>query len=277
MAAPSGPPRAAESPLTRKLGPLPAWQWGALAALGIAGAVILRRRAASSSTSSSSGAGDPSTNGAAGAVGIDPSTGAALYPNSTYDSSSNPNGPDLQGVLDVLTQDEQNEQDQAALGGVATPGGGGDNPPAGTPGGPPLPGASGGPLPPASPPPGSTTGGGGPGKPPPAPPVVGGTAPPPPRTINPGTNKPPNPQPVGVRNPHDYPSQIAALTTQGKAIWSFATIKNGKISGAAVPPGTPVYALIPTGYGPIWEQYFDPRKLPNGTKVGTLARFKPAA
>lgn len=108
-----------------------------------------------------------------------------------------------------------------------------------------------------------------------------GPAGPPGKQGEPGTAPPVKTKPkpggkVGTRlSSKNYPAQIYGLTSQGKSIVQFATVKNGSISGKNVgKSGAPVYALINTVYGPVWEQYFDPRKVPNGTKVGTLPQFK---
>lgn len=47
----------------------------------------------------------------------------------------------------------------------------------------------------------------------------------------------------------------------------------GKYSGHQVTGGAPVYALVGTGFGPVWEQNFDMSKLPAGTKIGTPAQL----
>lgn len=93
-----------------------------------------------------------------------------------------------------------------------------------------------------------------------------------------GSKKVPPGTPGGVGSkisPTDFPKQIAALTAQGKKLVTFATIKNGKISGKNVgQSGAPVYALTDGPYGPIWVQGFTPSKLKNGTKIATLPQFK---
>lgn len=83
-------------------------------------------------------------------------------------------------------------------------------------------------------------------------------------------------QPVGGRqSPTDFPQQIPALTSIGKSVVSFATVQNHRIVGKNVgASAAPVYALVNTRYGPIWQQGFNPTKLPNGTKIGTLPQFK---
>lgn len=49
------------------------------------------------------------------------------------------------------------------------------------------------------------------------------------------------------------------------------TIQNGRYTGKQVSGGAPVYALVNTGFGPIWEQNANFSQLPSGTKVGTPA------
>lgn len=84
--------------------------------------------------------------------------------------------------------------------------------------------------------------------------------------------------PTGVGkkvSPTDFPSQIIALTAQGKSMLTLGSIKGGKITGKNVgASGAPVYALTNTPYGPVWSQGFDPKKLKDGTRIGTLPQFK---
>lgn len=91
-----------------------------------------------------------------------------------------------------------------------------------------------------------------------------------------GEDKDADDQPVGSRqSASDFPQQIPAYSTTGKTLVSFATITNHRIAGKNVgASGAPVYALVNTRYGPIWQQGFNPTKLPNGTKIGTLPQFK---
>ena len=102
-----------------------------------------------------------------------------------------------------------------------------------------------------------------------------------------GTSKPPPhrpPRPVkhpGKRitrtkiNPNDFAPIYYGLSPQGRNMAAFGTVRNGRIVGGNVgSSGAPVYALVKTQYGPVWRQGFDPRKLPAGTKIGTLGRFR---
>lgn len=47
----------------------------------------------------------------------------------------------------------------------------------------------------------------------------------------------------------------------------------GKYSGHQVTGGAPVYALVGTKFGPVWEQNFNMAQLPAGTKIGTPAEL----
>lgn len=70
-------------------------------------------------------------------------------------------------------------------------------------------------------------------------------------------------------NSHSFAADIPLVS---KAVTAFGKITaNHTISGGSVKAGAPVYALVNTGFGPIWEQYFDPKKLPVGTQIGTLS------
>jgi hypothetical protein len=73
----------------------------------------------------------------------------------------------------------------------------------------------------------------------------------------------------------DFPRTIYALSQQGRSLITFATVRNHRIQGKNVGrSGAPVYALVNTGYGPVWEQGFNVSKLPNGTKIATLPQFR---
>lgn len=72
-------------------------------------------------------------------------------------------------------------------------------------------------------------------------------------------------------NSANYPQFMPGLTSKFDV---FGSIKNGKIVGGNVGnSGAPVYALMNTGFGPIWEQDFNPATLPAGTEVGTPGQF----
>jgi hypothetical protein len=73
-------------------------------------------------------------------------------------------------------------------------------------------------------------------------------------------------------NASNYAKDVGA----GKGGFSLiGSITGGKYAGKNSKSGAPVYALVNTGYGPVWEQGLDPSKLPNGTKVATLNQFAP--
>ena len=251
--------------LTQRWGRLPAWQWIVMGGAGAAAVVyIVKKRAAASSASSSTGASSSSGTPAASTVqadlaaGIDPASGMPFTNGPALDNTSNGLGPDVQAQLDAIQQDEENE----ALGGGTSTNGStsssGSSTPPGT----------------AQPP---IVVGGSPGAGPTPPPVKPPTTqtPPPPRQINPGTPKVPTPRPVATHiNAADYPTQIPATAAQGKNMITLGTYKGGKFTGKNVgSSGAPVYALVNTVFGPIWQQGFDPKKLPNGTKIGTLKAF----
>lgn len=122
----------------------------------------------------------------------------------------------------------------------------------------------------------------------PAPPVVIVQQPSQPSTTTTPTTKPvtppkpaPAPQPAHPPTPvppainwKAFPQFISGLSPQGGTLRSFATVENGKVVGGQVRNGAPVYALIESKqYGPVWEQGFNPAKLPNGTHVATLPQF----
>lgn len=200
---PPAPPSSSSkpNPLTRKLGPLAAWQWAALVAGGVGVVWFIRSR-----SSSTAAATDTSTTGTAGG-----DTGDL--------GDATGGGGDV--LAPIVEQGEQGAQGEPGTAGPAGP-----------------------PGPPAT-----------------------KTAAKAPAKASTGVGK--------IVSSTDFPSQIYALTTRGKSLVSFATIQNGQIKGKNVgKSGAPVYALIKTGFGPVWQQGFDPKKLPNGTKVATLAQFK---
>lgn len=104
----------------------------------------------------------------------------------------------------------------------------------------------------------------------PGPPGPPGPSPKPAPTPKPG------PKQLKPVNPKDFPVNIGASTDQGRGVLTFATITGpgGKYTGGNVAGGAPVYALVNTGFGPVWEQGKDFATLPAGTKIGTLAQFK---
>lgn len=232
--APDAPKPAGGSPLTRKIAGLPAWEWAAL--LGTGGALIYLLIKRRSAASSA----DTSTTDTTG-TGAD--TGSADY-GSGYgygDSSTGAGGGTLQPIVD-----NQNP--------VATPGGG----------------DTGAPIV------GTTPTGGAPGA------SVGGTpqppaAPTPPKTVAKPTPAPPKASSgVGSRvNSGDFPINISAIKPAGRVLVPFATVQNGRVVGKNVgQSGAPVYALVKTAYGPVWQQGFSASKLPNGTKIATLKQFQ---
>lgn len=181
--------------LTRKIGPLPGWQWGALVVVG-AGAFILYRRYQAAQ---------------AAANGTASSSGSSTSPLDQTGVSAGPPPPVV--IVEQPTQ------------------------PATT---------------------GTTT----------------TTTPTTPKTVpTPKPVSPPTPVPHAI-NWASFPKFIAGLSPQGGTLRSFASIENGRVVGGNVRNGAPVYALVQSKqYGPIWEQGFNPKSLPNGTRVATLPQF----
>lgn len=102
----------------------------------------------------------------------------------------------------------------------------------------------------------------------------------PPGPPGPGPKPSPTPSPGPKKlkpvNAADFPTNVGALTPAGQGMLTFATITgpNGKYQGGNVSGGAPVYALVNTGFGPVWEQGKDFASLPAGTKVATLQQFR---
>ena len=192
--------------LTRKIGPLPGWQWAALAGSGAGLVWYIRTRGGSSSGLTP-----------AGDAQIDPSTGLP------YSSEYGPAGGG-QVLAPIVIQQ-----------------------------GPP-----------------STGGNKGTSKKPP--PKKGS-----PKTPGFKPRQPTTPRGKITRgkvNPGAFAPIYYGLSPQGRSMTAFATVRNGRIVGGNVgQSGAPVYALVNTQYGPVWRQGFDPKKLPSGTKIGTLGRF----
>lgn len=72
-------------------------------------------------------------------------------------------------------------------------------------------------------------------------------------------------------NASSYAKNIAAGGAHMTTVGSIGA--GGKYTGKNSAQGAPVYALVQTGYGPVWEQGYNPSKLPAGTPVGTLPQF----
>lgn len=100
--------------------------------------------------------------------------------------------------------------------------------------------------------------------------------PPAPKPKPPGPTPKPQPKPTPHYNAKDYSQTVAANSPTGKGMVSVGTITNGKYVGKNTASGAPVYALINTAYGPrtSFVQSWQASKLPNGTKIYTLAQFK---
>lgn len=90
----------------------------------------------------------------------------------------------------------------------------------------------------------------------------------------------PTPKPAGppaalppALNWRQFAQDISGLSPQGGTLRTFARVENGRIVGGNVRNGAPVYALTTGKYGPVWQQGFNAKTLPNGTPIATLPQF----
>lgn len=91
-------------------------------------------------------------------------------------------------------------------------------------------------------------------------------------TPKPGTPPgPPKPGGLPRLNSHNFPEFLDAWGSNAANVVRLGTI--GKPT-AHVTGGAPVYALVGSAYGPIWKQYYDPRRLPKNTPIATLSTLR---